>query len=69
MAVLERLTHRVQCVPGELQHLVEKEHAQVRKRDLARSRWGAAADEARRGDRVMRRAKWPQRRWRALRLE
>ena len=57
MPVLERLAHRVESVARELEHLIEKEHAEVRKADLSGPRRRAAADESRGGNRVMRRAK------------
>ena len=54
--LLERLAQRVDRVAGELRELVEKQHAPVGQRDLARARPAAATDEALRRDRVMRSA-------------
>ena len=63
VAVLERLAQRLQRRPRELRQLVEEQDAVVGERRLARRRMGAAADEAGRRDRVVRRAE------RALRRE
>ena len=56
---LERLPQHFEHAAIELRHLVEKQHAVVRERDLARPRNGAAADERDVGHGVMRRAERP----------
>ena len=65
----ERLTQHLQHRPLELRQLVQKQHAVVRERDLARPRVGAAADEAGVGDRVVRRAERPPRHESAPRVQ
>ena len=59
VAVFERLAHDLENVAPEFRQLVEKQDAVVGERDFTRFRHRAAADEARIGDRVMRRAKRP----------
>ena len=58
-AFLERLPHHLDRAARELGQLVEKEHAVVRERDLARLGERAAADERGLADRVMRKPKRP----------
>src|SRR5690348_8663738 len=67
--ILERLTHRIERVSWKLEHLVEKQHAQVRETDLTGTWRRAATDQSGRRDRVVRRAKWPRRRRCALRRQ
>jgi hypothetical protein len=55
-AVLERLAQRLERGPRELRQLVEEQHAVVGECRLARRGLAAAADQAGRGDRVVRRA-------------
>ena len=55
-AVLERLAERLEARAGELGQLVEEQDAVVGERGLAGRRRGAAADQAGRRDRVVRRA-------------
>src|SRR5687768_6072038 len=57
LAGLKRLTQGFQDTRLKLRKLVEKEHAQVGERHLARSGADAAADEGRRTCRVVGRAK------------
>src|SRR3989475_6575391 len=57
--VLEWLAERFEDVLLELRQLVEEEHAEVGKRHLTRMGRAAAADQARDGDRVVRRAERP----------
>ena len=59
MAVFERLTHRVERMPGELEEFVEKQDAAMREADFARSRSRATANQSRDRDRVVRCAEWP----------
>ena len=61
VAVLERLAQRLQARAGELRQLVEEEHAAVRQGRLARLRRARTAHQARRRDRVVRRAERPRR--------
>src|SRR6185369_2547941 len=58
VSLFERLAQDLQYSAIELGHLVQEENAVVRKRDLARPRNGAAADQGHVRNRVMRRAKW-----------
>ena len=51
--LLERLTHHLDRASAKLGKFVEKEHAVMRQRDLARLRKCSAADECRLTDRVM----------------
>ena len=55
-AVLERLAHDFKHIPVVFGQLVEKQHAVVRKRDFARLRIGAAADQTDGRQRMVRRA-------------
>ena len=55
-AVLQRLAQRLERRAAELRQLVEEQHAVVGEAHLAGLRQRAAADEARRRDRVVRRA-------------
>ena len=59
LAALERLAQRVEHARIELGEFVEKQHAAVRERDLARLGAQAAADQRRHAGRVMRRAERP----------
>src|SRR5690606_26214419 len=52
---LQRLTHRLECVRGELRELVQEQHAAVRERDLTGTDLRAATDEAGVRDGVVRR--------------
>ena len=58
-ARFQRLPEGFEGGAGELRHLVEKQDAAVRKRDLARSGVAAAAGQRRNRCGVMRSAKWP----------
>ena len=62
VAVLQRLPQHLEHVALELRQLIEEEHAVVRQAHLARPGDLAAADQARVGDGVVRRAERP--RWR-----
>ena len=57
--LLQRLAQGLENALGELRQLVQEEDAVVREADLARPRDAAAADQARVGDGVMRRAERP----------
>ena len=75
-AGLQRRPQRLERVAAELAELVEEEDAAMGERRLARARRVAAADQARRADRVVRRAERPaarpagrrgrRRRWRSV---
>ncbi len=56
-AILERLAQGLEHVAAKLGQLVEKEHAPMGERDLARTRRRAAAEQAGGGNGVMGRAK------------
>ena len=56
-AVFERLSKNLQRATIELRQFVQEQHAVMRKADLARRRNGAAANESRVRNRMMRRAK------------
>ena len=58
-AVFQRLPHHLQHVARKLRQLVEKEHAVVRQRNFSGARYGAAADQSRVADGVVRRAERP----------
>ncbi len=59
LAGLERLAQRIEHLRLELGKLVEKQHAMMRERDLARPRAQAAADQRRHAGRMMRAAERP----------
>ena len=56
-AGLERLAQRLEDVAAVLRQLVEKQHAAMRERNLARPQPPASADHGRRGGAMVRRAK------------
>ena len=59
LAVLQRLAESLERGEPVLGELVQEEHAQVGEADLAGPRRASAADEPRRGDRVVRRPEGP----------
>lgn len=61
LAVLQRLSQRIQHTWIELRQFVEEQHAIMRKRDFARPRAHAAAGQRGHAGGMMRRAKWPAR--------
>jgi hypothetical protein len=61
MTVLERLTHRVERMAREFQHLIEKQHPAMRQADLSWTRARPTSNEARNRHRVMRGPKRPRR--------